>query len=65
MSIVTLGPSLYTAIAAADMLQSAVAQGSRPRLWTAAPLNYAPVAASVRKTARCYQSPTRSSAAGA
>ena len=51
LTIVTLGPALYTAIAAADELQTRFGLSAEVvDLRAANPLNYAPVVESVRKT---------------
>jgi 2-oxoisovalerate dehydrogenase E1 component len=53
VTIVTLGPALYTAIAAADELQSRFGLSAEVvDLRSAVPLNYAPLVASVRKTGK-------------
>ena len=53
LTIVTLGPTLYTAIAAADELQARYGLSAEViDLRSANPLNYEPVAASVRKTGK-------------
>ena len=54
ITIVTLGPALYTAIAAADELKSRYGVSAEViDLRAANPLNYGPIAESVRKTGRC------------
>jgi 2-oxoisovalerate dehydrogenase E1 component len=51
LTIVTLGPALYTAIAAAEQLQKKYGLSAEVvDLRAANPLNYAPIAESVRKT---------------
>jgi 2-oxoisovalerate dehydrogenase E1 component len=53
LTIVTLGPALYTAVAAADALQERFGMSVElVDLRTANPLNYAPVVDSVKKTGR-------------
>jgi 2-oxoisovalerate dehydrogenase E1 component len=53
LTIVTLGPTLYTAIAAADELQSKFSLSAEVvDLRSANPLNYEPVVESVRKTGK-------------
>jgi 2-oxoisovalerate dehydrogenase E1 component len=53
LTIVTLGPTLYTAIAAADELQSKHGLSAEViDLRAANPLNYAPLAESVKKTGK-------------
>jgi 2-oxoisovalerate dehydrogenase E1 component len=53
LTLVTLGPALYTAIAAADELQARFGVSAEVvDLRAATPLDYAPIAASVRKTGR-------------
>lgn len=53
VTLVTLGPALYTAVAAADQLQSRFGLAAEiVDLRAATPLNYEPIAASVRKTGR-------------
>jgi 2-oxoisovalerate dehydrogenase E1 component len=53
VTIVTLGPALYTAVAAAQELESRYGVSAEiVDLRTANPLNYEPIAASVRKTGK-------------
>jgi 2-oxoisovalerate dehydrogenase E1 component len=53
LTIVTLGPALYTALAAAAELQASFGMSAElVDLRTANPLNYAPVVESVKKTGR-------------
>jgi 2-oxoisovalerate dehydrogenase E1 component len=53
LTIVTLGPTLYTAIAAADELQSRFGLSAEIiDLRSACPLNYEPIVESVRKTGK-------------
>jgi len=53
LTIVTLGPTLYTAIAAADELQSKYGMSAEViDLRAANPLNYAPLVESVKKTGK-------------
>jgi 2-oxoisovalerate dehydrogenase E1 component len=53
ITLITLGPVLYTAIAAADELQSRYGVSAEViDLRTVVPLNYAPLAASIEKTGK-------------
>jgi len=52
LTLVTLGPALYTAVAAADELAKRGLSVEIVDLRAAVPLNYAPVAESVRKTGK-------------
>jgi 2-oxoisovalerate dehydrogenase E1 component len=64
LTIITLGPALYTAIAAADELKSKHGISAEViDLRTANPLNYDPLVESVRRTGKCSSHPTPWSAA--